>query len=37
MGIQLDVLTPADSERLQDFLLPHILAATEGGSTPQKN
>lgn len=29
MGIQLRDLTPADSERLQEFLLPHILKITE--------
>ncbi|HWQ03513.1 MAG TPA: response regulator [Candidatus Nitrosotenuis sp.] len=29
MGVQIDSITPGDSERLQEFLLPHILAATE--------
>jgi CheY-like chemotaxis protein len=30
MGIQIDAISRADSERLQEFLLPLILAATEG-------
>jgi CheY-like chemotaxis protein len=35
MGIQIDSMIIADSERLQEFLLPQILAATEGQAATQ--